>query len=518
MVKNLWNDSAARQAEASGKTAADRLLNAQIYASRLIGSTRELVQHGGGNTSCKVTRSDLFGHEINVLHIKASGRDLSEVDVASMPGVRLEPLIALRALDHLGDEDMVNAVRAAMLDTSLNTPSVEILLHAYLPHKIVNHSHATAMLALADLPDVARVATEIFGDKLAVVPFFMPGFELGRAAAEAVEANPQAEGLLLLKHGHVVFSDDVKPAYDLMVEHTKMAVAWFEEKRGKGRAHASVTLPGNCEVLPVLRGLLGRATAEFSGDRDAAMPVMDLRTGPSVAAVLARDDLAALAAKGVATPDHVIRTKNHPLLLTRDIIAAGNAGIETELKAYIDTYTACFDHHAAHCEDAKTMLLPTPNLAWIEGVGIAGIGTDAKAAGIAADMAEQGIVAMSLAADCGGFEPVDEAQMFDMGYLSLEPAQLGRADRPDRAGQVVRVTGGGWARGVGVRWVMAWLNRSGAGGSPASWGRMGTASPSRATARSRCTTASSKCPLSMRAMARFTRAPASHSSSSTAFW
>lgn len=453
MVTNNWNAAdAAEMVRMAGDDQANQQLAAQIYASCLIGRDPALVQHGGGNTSCKVTRKDLFGTDIRVLHIKGSGHDLGQIDAAGMPAVRLDPLLALRKLDRLSDADMVNTVRGNLMDSTAPNPSVEILLHAYLPHSFINHTHATAMLALADLPDAEAVVQEIFGDTVVTVPFYMPGFALAQAAAEIYEANPQAEGLLLLKHGHFAFSESPEKAYDLIVRHTNMVEAWLAEKSGKKPKSpgpgTSETSKKAAETLPVLRGILGQRNVEFTGNRDVPMPVMDLRAGANVQEFLDRADLATLATRGVATPDHVIRTKNHPLHLTSDILAGGEPAIAQAVDAYIAAYTAYFDRNAALADAPKTMLNPAPDLAWIVGVGIVGMGADAKAAGIAADLAEQGITAMSNGEDCGGFFPVGEQQLFEMEYWSLEQAKLGKAKRAALSGRVVLITGGGGAIGL----------------------------------------------------------------------
>lgn len=453
MVENLWDEVKAKNIMAdAGDDPADQSLALQAYVSRLLGADMSLVQHGGGNTSCKVTRKDLFGVDQPVLHIKGSGHDLAYIQPNGMPGVLLKPLQALRVLNALGDEDMVNAVRGNMLDSNGPNPSVEILLHAYLPHAHINHTHATAMLAIADLPNAAEVVAEIFGDRVAVVPFHMPGFDLGKAAAEVYESNPGVEGLLLLNHGHFTFSENCKDAYDLMISHVNLVQEWLSQKSGyvlKSSGAPNAQMKNNAlPVLPVLRGIIGNKKAAFSGNRDAAMPIMDQRAGDNVQEFFARPDLAELAARGVATPDHVIRTKNHPLLITQKILDGGAEAINTAVDSYIADYTEYFNRNNKRVGGNKTLLDPTPDLAWIEGIGIVGMGTDANAARIAADLAEQNIAAASYGEDCGGFYPVGEQDLFDMEYWSLEQAKLPSRSYPKFSGHVVMVTGGGGAIGL----------------------------------------------------------------------
>lgn len=443
MAENKWIEADAAGFGADlGEIEADRELALQIYASRLIGSDPDLVLHGGGNTSVKVTRPDLFGTDQAVMHVKGSGHDLATISAVGMPGLKLDPVRALRQLDALPDEDMVNALRGAMLDASGPYPSIESLLHAFLPHPFVNHSHATAMIALADLPEADAVIREIFGERMGVVPFYKPGFELGRAAAKVFDQNPDVEGLILLNHGHFAFGDSAHVAYDRLIAQNNAVEDWFAAHRKPAPRGKPAPARAAGDVLPALRGAIGDITAEHEANRDAPMPVVDLRQNDAIAAFLARNDLDVLAASGIATPDHVIRTKNYPVLLREgDDIAA-------EVQAFAARYRAYFDENAARYPGGKVLLNPAPNVAWIPGLGIAGIGTDARAAAVAADLAEQNLRAMELAKDAGGYRPVDEARLFDMEYWSLEQAKLGHAPRPEFAGRVVIVTGGAGAIGL----------------------------------------------------------------------
>ncbi len=453
MVANRWSDVEANNfMEAAGSDPANRELALRVYTSRLIGGDANLVLHGGGNTSCKLERPDIFGKPQKVLHVKGSGWDLGAIEAAGLPGVRLEPLLELRALNMLGDEEMVNLQRANLLDSTSPNPSVETLLHAFLPHKYVDHTHASAMLALANLPNAGKIVKEIFGERMACVPFIMPGFELAKAAAEIYDANPQVEGLLLLNHGHFAFGASARESYDRLIAHTNAVEAWLEKTSGQVPAQAV----GNSEqmeakavdILPVLRGIIGERNAAFRGERDYPMPVMNLRTGENVQKFLKRDDLDVLAKRGVATPDHVIRTKNYPLLIRQNVLAGGREAIEMAVDDYIACYKDYFEENNARLGGIKTMLMPTPNLAWIEGVGVIGISADAKAASAASDLAAQNMNVMTNGEACGGFHPVTPEQLFDMEYWSLEQAKLGKGKPPSLQGRIVMITGGGGAIGL----------------------------------------------------------------------
>lgn len=443
MIENRYDEAeAAKRVEAAGDDPADRALALRVYTSQIIGQNPDLVMHGGGNTSVKVERRNLFGDSEAVLHVKGSGWDLDTIEAPGLPGVRLDPLLKLRNLDALSDEDMVNVQRCNLLDSTSPNPSVETLLHAYLPHTFVDHTHATPFLVLANLPNATEVCREIFGDRLGIVPYIMPGFGLAKAAADVYEQDPTVEGLLLLNHGHFAFGSTAKKSYDTLVRHTNMVAVHFgmsDSTRLKTRHPAD-----NLDMLPVLRGVI----AEQRGNPDAPMPVFDLRNGDDALAFLTRPDIDALAERGMASPDHVLRTKGKPLVLDRATLEGGRDAIVAKVQEFERDYRAYFDRQAPLAKDTKTLLTPDPRHAWIEGVGVLGIGANAKAASAAADLAMQNIRVRAIGEDAGGFHPLSEKDQFECEYWSLEQAKLGKAKPPRFQGRVVMVTGGAGAIGL----------------------------------------------------------------------
>ena len=329
MIEN-WYDAAEAAAwrQRAGSDPADQELAERVYTSRLIGQNPDLLMHGGGNTSVKLERPDIFGTPQRVLHVKGSGWDLDVIEAPGLPGVRLDPLLALRQLDGLSDEDMVNLQRCNLLDSKSPNPSVETLLHAFLPHTYVDHTHATPFLVLANLPNAEEVCRQIFGDRLGIVPYIMPGFGLAKKAAEVYEQNPDVEGLLLLNHGHFTFGDTARDSYDRVVSHTNEVAAHFglAETTPIGVRQPAADL----SVLPVLRGVI----AEVTADRDRAMPVFDLRNGANVQAFFQRGDVEALATRGMASPDHVLRAKGWPLVLRAGDLAGGRDAIKAKVDAF----------------------------------------------------------------------------------------------------------------------------------------------------------------------------------------
>ena len=437
MIVNRWSDAdAATWQDKAGTNAALRELAVRVYSSRIIGQDPDLVMHGGGNTSMKQTLTDVYGDPLPVIHIKGSGWDLGDIQAAGLPAVQMDALLRLRRLATLSDEDMVNIQRAALIDSTAPNPSVETLLHAWLPHKYVDHTHATPFLALADLPDVAAITREIFGHRLALVPYLMPGFGLAKKAAEVWEANPDCEGLLLVNHGHFTWGPDAKSSYDRLIAHTNAVEAWFAQRR-PGPLYAVPMMPADiAALLPMLRGAVA----------GKGLPVLDVR--PDTTGFLERPDVAELALRGVATPDHVIRTKGFPLWLDCASLASGKPAIAQAVADYATRYIDYFDHENARCGGTKTQLPPTPGLIWAQGIGIIGVGTDVAAARIAGDIGQQTIRVMADAQSVGRFTPINAADMFDCEYWSLEQAKLGRGTPPPFRGQIVLITGGAGAIGL----------------------------------------------------------------------
>ena len=478
MIHNKWSEKVAKEwCDAAPQTPADQALALRVYTSRLIGMDPDLVMHGGGNTSVKVRRENLFGDMEDVLHVKGSGWDLEVIEAAGLPGVRLEPLKRLRTLDALSDEDMVNVQRNNLLDSAAPNPSVETLLHAYLPHRFVDHTHATAFLVLANLPNAVERCREIFGDRLGIVPYIMPGFDLAKAAADIYDTNPDVEGLLLLQHGHFAFGDTAKQSYERIIEHTNLAAA-------------ALCLDGPTDIvardydkLPDAVVDLRGALAQCGGGADTApMPILDVRANRSILEFLERRDIAQLLTRGVASPDHVIRIKGRPLHLPRSTWQQGAAAIAAAINSFQQDYKTYFDREATRSSQPKTILSSLPSLVWMEGVGIIGIGANAKAASVAADLGVQNARVRSVGEDQGGFHPVNEADLFDLEYWSLEQAKLGKSKPPVMTGKVVMITGAAGAIGRAIAGTFA-----GAGADIVLVDRPGTAmAPTHQCARRQC--------------------------------
>lgn len=444
-MDSAWSDEDAAAAIARWSTVkhsnADVAL--RVYSSRLIGADPRLVLHGGGNTSVKTRLVDDTGALQDVLCVKGSGWDLGDLEPPGLPAVRLDTLAALRRLPELSDEDMVNAARVRLLDAGAPNPSVEMLLHAFLPAKFIDHSHADAILALVDQPDAAARCRELYGDTLAIVPYVMPGFALAKLAAEIVEAAGPVHGMLLLQHGLFTWGDTAKESYERHIAAVDAAerAAAARPRRAAPSPAPDVDWPA---LAPVLRGRLGGGERRW---------VLALRSSPTIRAFVDDPALHDRSGRGPATPDHVIRTKARPLVLDPRRAAANPAidlaaYIDAELATYRDAYRAYFARQVAAKSVVRTALDPDPRIVLVPGLGIVAIGADAKAAAIAADVYEHTIDVIVAAEQLGRYQALPESDLFDMEYWSLEQAKLGKSAPKAMAGAVVVVTGA--ASGIGA--------------------------------------------------------------------
>ena len=449
-MQSLWSDDDARQTVATYATSGvNEDLALRTYSSRLLGRVPALIMHGGGNTSVKTRMPDLFGDLVDVLCVKGSGRDLAVIEPDGHPAVRLAPLFRLRTLDRLSDEDMVNAQRQNLLDSAAPNPSVETLLHAYLPHKFVDHTHAIISTAIGCLPDSRSVCERIFGGRVGFVPYIMPGFNLAKAAADVYEQQPHVQGLLLGKHGLFTFANDARTSYELMIDFVSQAED-FIRANGRPTAFHPVSLPPvpqPAAILPRLRALLSAASP---GMRHW---LLDLRTDERARRFSDGESVADYANRGNATPEQVIRIKRRPAILpppdARDL-DGWQHNASAAIGRFVDDYQDYFRRNNERVGGNRRALDPVPRVLVIPGVGIVGVGRTAADAAISGDVAEAWIEAVTDAEAIGRFESITEADHFDMEYWSLEQAKLGRSQPKRFAGRVVVITGGAGVIGTAI--------------------------------------------------------------------
>ena len=456
-MKSSWTESGAREAIDRWGEACGEQFALRLYGARLIGRDPNLVLHGGGNVSFKCSRKTLLGDEVEAVHIKASGYDLATIEPERIPAVDLSYLRRLRTLDTLDDDEMVNQIRTHLLDASVPTPSIEAPLHAFLPHKFVDHTHADAVLTLTNQPNGEKLIREAMGDSVAIVSYVRPGFELAKAVADAVEAKPQAEGVVLLEHGLVTFGDDARTSYERHIALVD-ACEKFIRERASGK---SLTADFRIEdapaklaarVAPVLRGLLARPTGDE--DHPFVRSILEWRATDEVLDFVNSREAKALTAAGPLTADHLIRTKPWPLFVENPPWDDESALREVVGRA-IDDYRGRYEEYVKVSGGSPDQVDSFPRVVLLPGAGMFCWGPTKKDARIAADIAEHTIAVQTQAHLIGSYESLSPKHLYDMEYRAIQRAKLGvRPDRP-LEGQVVVISGGAGAIGSATAEVCA---------------------------------------------------------------
>jgi len=407
----------------------DGALHECVHGSRLMGADSSLVLHGGGNTSVKSGWTDVTGAVVDALYVKGSGWDLASIEAPGFSPLPIDRLHALSELDVLSDSDMMAALSAARLDSASPQPSVETLLHALIPHRAVQHSHADVIVTLTNLADGDERVREVFGPDVIVIPYVMPGFDLAKKVAELWprQFNDRTSGMVLMNHGLFTFGDTTRFAYERHVELITLAEDWLTQNAPQ------VLLAGELPEVDVTAIAELRRAISVA----AAAPMITTRhTDDQVAGFVARDDLASLATRGPLTPDHVIRTKMVPM-------------VGRDVEAYVEGYGSYYERNEHRGRTELTMLDPAPRIVVDPELGMMSVGRTTGDADIAADIYHHTIPVLCRAEDhLGGYQALGEHHLFDCEYWDLEQAKLRlRGAPPPMAGQVALVTGA--ASGIG---------------------------------------------------------------------
>ena len=429
------------------QTAADEL-DALVYRSNLLAADRSVVNFGGGNTSVKVSQPDHTGRETTVLWVKGSGSDLASIGRAGFTGLRLDEILPLLERDAMTDEEMVAYLARCQLDPAMPRPSIETLLHAFVPHPHVDHTHPDAIGAIVGATDGERLAEECFGADAVWVPYIRPGFALSKLVADAVRANPHAGIVLLAKHGLVTWGATAAESYAATLEAINRAAAFVEERRSSAEPFGGPARPPLdrdrrvallAEVLPALRGALS-----IDGPR-----VLQVDLSPEVVEFVGGSESRGLSQVGAACPDHLVHTKRRPAWVEfdpdRDDPASLRERLISEVGAFHERERAYFEQFRAA---GDTLLDPSPRVVLIEGVGLVSAGRTLKAAKLARDLYLRAIAVMRGASGLGGFVSLDDEESFAIEYWPLELYKLSLAPAPrEFEGVVVLITGG--AGGIG---------------------------------------------------------------------
>jgi rhamnose utilization protein RhaD (predicted bifunctional aldolase and dehydrogenase)/NAD(P)-dependent dehydrogenase (short-subunit alcohol dehydrogenase family) len=421
---------------------AQEALDDIVTYSRLLGERSDLVLHGGGNTSIKATVIDIFGDPTEVVYVKGSGWNLANIEAAGFVPLRSDRLARVLSLDSISDSAMMNELRLASLDSKAPDPSVESLLHSFLPAIAVVHSHADAIVTVSNLIDGEARARELFGSRLVIVPYTMPGFNLAKAASElwAAESTSDSLGILLLNHGLVTIGDTAKEAYERHI-----ALVTEAERYGECVASTTASPPVfDALSLPSERTSLSIASLRTAVSAAAGVPMILTRSSDDVvAAFVSRGDLATVASQGPLTPEHSIRTKRIPL-------------IGRDVTGYVANYLSYVDANGPGNGRAVTPLSPEPRVILDSQLGLLTAGHTAKDAAITADIYHHTIDVITKASRISEYRALPASAIFNVEYWELEQAKLAREiDQLPFRGEVAIVTGA--ASGIGRACAEAFL-------------------------------------------------------------
>jgi rhamnose utilization protein RhaD (predicted bifunctional aldolase and dehydrogenase)/NAD(P)-dependent dehydrogenase (short-subunit alcohol dehydrogenase family) len=433
-MKNRWSESDAAKY-------ADNALQLRVYSSRLLGGEEDLVLHGGGNTSVKITEKNLFGDDEDILYVKGSGWDLGDIEAEGFAPVRLKTLQHMASFDQLGDADMVRMQRAAMTNPYAPNPSVEAVLHAVIPFRYVDHTHADAVVTITNTPGGEDKIRDLYGDRILIVPYVMPGFMLAKKIYEITREFDwsQCDGMVLLNHGVFTFHDDARRSYENMIDIVSAAEHYIEQ-------HANIKPPAdNNNDVDLER--LAKTRKQVAEKRGTAVYAL-LDNSPEAHAFSCLDNVDAIACRGPLTPDHIIRTKQVPL-----IVGDNDNGNPDPVEDYAADYQAYFDRNA---NAQQTCLDHAPRWAVWKNQGLIAFGATLKEAGAIADISRHTITAIQWAEQIGGWQALPEKDLFEVEYWELEQAKLHKSQtRPELQGKVALVTGA--ASGIGKACVEALL-------------------------------------------------------------
>lgn len=471
-MRSLWNDSDAKAFvlphEQPEGTPWKRDVALRTYTSQLLGAAPELVLHGGGNTSVKSLMAELDGSEVRALVVKGSGWDLATIQPAGFAACRLAALLALCELEQLSDQDMVRGLRAQMLDPNSPTPSVEALLHALIPGKYVEHTHADAVLSILDQPDSMQQARELWGDSVMVLPYVMPGFDLARAIYTAISTNPlPARGCLVLdKHGIFTWDSDARESYERMIREVSRAEDYLTRTlvssgmRTTPTSASALRVEGEQLEWELRRAEIGAVVRGVICSMEGGQRLVGTwSTCSDVMSLMAREDADELSQIGPITPDHVIRTKPLPLWLgDADQFHADSlrSYVVDRMSAYCVAYNSYFERNKDASRCPLERLDPFPRVVLVPGVGAFTLGKTLSDAKIARDIYEHSARVMQNAALGSGYRPTTEAELFQLEYWSLEQAKLKRGGEKGLARQIALVTGA--AGGIGLATARALLS------------------------------------------------------------
>ena len=437
-MKNNWSNSEANKyIRKYYKLGHNKDMALRVYTTRLLGRNAELVLHGGGNTSVKSQVKDIDGKTYDVLCVKGSGWDMADIEPAGLPAVKLKPLLSMKKKKYLSDEDMVAFQKKNLINTSSPNPSVETFLHAFLPFKFVDHTHSDAIMNVTNRPEGLNLCKKIFGKKVSIVPYVMPGFGLAQKINEVYSQNPNINCLILLNHGIFTFADNAKEAYDLMIKYVsdaERAIKKLKKKKIKQINKYNFKFSPE-DIAPILRGLLSENKNEKF--------ILNFRQNSKLNYFINGKDIKRYSFEGTATPDHVIRVKPFPMVITptkNSSLSDFEVLAKKTFRDYRTKYKNYFDTNKKKIKEKKVMLDTSPRVILVQNVGLFSVGNSLSASLIAGDLTETNARVITTVEETSKYKFLPKKDLFDVEYWSLEQAKINKAKK-ELQGNVVVLTG-----------------------------------------------------------------------------
>ena len=437
-MKSLWNNKIALQYVSEYKKKnISKDLALRIYTTHLLGKNPKLVLHGGGNSSVKSIGKNLYKKNVNLIYVKGSGWDMSNLNELGMPGLELNPLLETVKLNKLNDNDMVNLLRSNLINANSPNPSVETLLHAYLPFKFVDHTHSNAFLSILNQPNSQALIKKIFGNKVGIVPYIMPGFSLAKECLKIFKKDEKVQGLALINHGIFTFGDSAKQSYERMINFVSDVENYISKNKVKLKTHTNKSKINMSDFMLSVR----KSFSTYSNHKW----ILKFHNNNDDQVIASTQNLNNLINKGPVTPDHVIRIKSKILFISKNKFHK----IDEEIKKYCQSYKKYYLKNKTFVHNC-TITDPLPRIIILEGIGILSLGKKLKDQKISYDIFRSMASSVFDAERIGKFKSIIEKDIFKMEYWPLERAKLDNAKVQSLDGNNVIITGGGGTIGMAI--------------------------------------------------------------------
>jgi len=455
-MENRWSEDKAAQFIKDCKVNREPDIAIRLYASSLIGAEENLVLHGGGNASVKTVYTDLFGSKIEAIYVKASGYNMSCMNPDSYTGLNLAYLKRLRTLSSLTDEEMTNEFRTHFLNSNAAAPSIETLLHAFIPGKFVDHTHPDAILAITNQVDGEKRIQDTLGDDVTIVQYFPSGFQLAKAVADTLDTAPPKNAVILMKHGLATWGETARDSYEATVNLVSRAERYIRQCTSTFSIPRSATTVSIAEerferTAPVIRGALAQPTG--NPDTPWATCIIQPVIDSGILDLMDSGKGREIATSGPLTSDHLIRTKASYLWIDDpdfDDPDRFRLQLSEAIQGYTDEYDSYVDRHTDRMPESVTRLDSYPRVLLLPGLGAICAGKDVLSSSVIRDITAHTLEVKKQIAAMGSYSGLDEKDLFDMEYKTLQHSKLKKDSSPPLERKAALITGAAGAIGSGI--------------------------------------------------------------------